>query len=172
MFHGGDSIVKQIGGVGGSEVTWNQWPAESLWAETRGLWPPSWSWGDVRRSIALGTTRNPRLTQLLLCFFLLSLSLSLNRSSPRLIGSKWAAVGQTHWLRGFPRELITLHNHCHPFFFSLAWYRGGRHVSDRLFLLPAKTHSLIETYQKHTQHLAWKLQALLQHMHIYVQWLI
>lgn len=35
----------------------------------------------------------------------LSFSSSLHRSSPSLIGSKWAAVGQTHWLRGFPREL-------------------------------------------------------------------
>lgn len=35
----------------------------------------------------------------------LTFSSSLCRSSPGLIGSKWAAVGQTHWLRGFPREL-------------------------------------------------------------------
>lgn len=74
-----------------------------LKAEHVGLQPPSYIWGETLEDgwrlarwgipLWLSFSSSP------------SLSLSLRRSSPSLIGSKWAAVGQTHWLRGFPREL-------------------------------------------------------------------
>lgn len=83
--------------------------------------------------------------------FLSPLALSLSLSQQILPPSHWFQMSSswpdspTTWLSSRtdnpPQPLP-------PISFSLAWYRGGRHVSDRLFLLPAKTHSLIETYQK------------------------
>lgn len=69
-----------------------------LKAQHVGLQPPSYIWG--RRWKIDGAWRvkeSPSDSA--------SPLLSPRRSSPSLIGSKWAAVGQTHWLRGFPREL-------------------------------------------------------------------
>lgn len=63
----------------------------------------------------------------------LSFSSSLRRSSPGLAGSKRAAVGQTHWLRGFPRELKN-HLSRHPLVLLCRLKFG-----PTPFPLPAKT---------------------------------